>query len=808
MISYLEKRWNAEITVQNSHINLFTGIVNLDHLQVKSKNKVGCLWTSKNANLHIFREQSVREKCIVLHIELNDNQIETEYEKGELGLSCLLQAIFKIKSKYFRPQSFSINGAKILMRNSAHLPCLDLDCSMFVKNDKNDLWKGRIKLKKGSVSLDEKLILSDLKGRSLFGQTNNENSPVEISTNHTFKVPFLQKNALYTLRGEWDPIKKYVKLMDNLDGISLRLTPSAENLQVHGKISTKDFYKKDLFIKSWGKINWRNKKRSSNLSLKNRSAVELFHLYNIAPNDFSIEFFLDKDGTISGNYNLLVSRKYAGNKICTNGKFKSAWPIIKIFGTSPYGTYNSQVDLSSKQPIKKCVIKKNGKTVVTFKKSKPTQILFGTMQYNFIVSLLPIHVRKWFLGSRGTISTKINFCNNDIIGGEISFSDGNVRIAENYNLITNIFAKFKANIQSKKIEIFDGVIKFKKGTALCPRAIFCWGDSGEIIFAHAYIQAKNILVNWKNDFFAFIDSNLFIRKEKKLPLKIEGDILIRKSLFKESIFSGSFSTQVAQSSILPFTPENHSICLDLKICNKDNLLIKTAFLQTQATTDLKLTLNTGKNQLASPQIKGTIILRKGFLSFPKNKLTISSGKIYFIPTQINNPMVYLTAKNRIKKYLVSLYVAGPLQNPTIVLESNPELSEEQIIALLFAGSEHMTLRSDLPAIIMQNLNTLILGRKKYLSTSSNFFQKITKPLRYIQITPDFSDQSGRGGVKGTISIDINKQLHAHIQKNFSTQDDLSFQLEYFLTDKLNIKMIKDHRGDLGAEVEMAFSPFQ
>ena len=171
MISYLEKRWNAEITVQNYHINLFTGIINLDYLQVKSKNKVGCLLTSKNANLHIFREQSIRDKCIVLHVELNDNQIETEYEKGELGLSSLLQAIFKVKSKYFRAQSFLINGAKILVRNSAHLPCLNLDCSMFVKNDKNDLWKGRIKLKKGSISLNGKLILSDLKGRSLFVQT-------------------------------------------------------------------------------------------------------------------------------------------------------------------------------------------------------------------------------------------------------------------------------------------------------------------------------------------------------------------------------------------------------------------------------------------------------------------------------------------------------------------------------------------------------------------------------------------------------------------------------------------------------------
>jgi len=169
-------------------------------------------------------------------------------------------------------------------------------------------------------------------------------------------------------------------------------------------------------------------------------------------------------------------------------------------------------------------------------------------------------------------------------------------------------------------------------------------------------------------------------------------------------------------------------------------------------------------------------------------------------------MVTLLAKNRIKKYVVTLHVTGQMQKPTIFLESNPELSEEQIISLLFAGSENISLQAGLPAIIMQNLSTLILGRKKFLPITTSFFQQITKSLKYIQLSPDFTDQSGRGGVKGSISIDINKQLHAHIQKNFTLQDDLAFQLEYFLTDNFNIKAIKDHREDLGAEVELVFKP--
>lgn len=213
-----------------------------------------------------------------------------------------------------------------------------------------------------------------------------------------------------------------------------------------------------------------------------------------------------------------------------------------------------------------------------------------------------------------------------------------------------------------------------------------------------------------------------------------------------------------------------------------------------------------KNKLFAPQIKGSISLRRGTISFPRNKLFISSGKIDFIPNQISNPMITLLAKNRIKKYVISLHVTGQMQKPTVFLESNPELTEEQIISLLFTGSENMSLRAGLPTLIMQNLSTLIFGNKQVRPVTTSFFQKLTTPLKYIQITPDFTDQSGRGGVKGSISADINKQLHAHIQKNFTMQDDLAFQLEYFFSDNLNIKAIKDHRGDLGAELEFILKP--
>ena len=79
---------------------------------------------------------------------------------------------------------------------------------------------------------------------------------------------------------------------------------------------------------------------------------------------------------------------------------------------------------------------------------------------------------------------------------------------------------------------------------------------------------------------------------------------------------------------------------------------------------------------------------------------------------------------------------------------------------------------------------------------------ISKTLKYIQITPDFSDKTKLGGLKGSISVNLNDQLRAKVQKSFNLQKDFSAQLEYFLSDDINVKLVKDHHGELGSEIEL------
>src|SRR5581483_3576363 len=82
------------------------------------------------------------------------------------------------------------------------------------------------------------------------------------------------------------------------------------------------------------------------------------------------------------------------------------------------------------------------------------------------------------------------------------------------------------------------------------------------------------------------------------------------------------------------------------------------------------------------------------------------------------------------------------------------------------------------------------------------FKSWLKPFKNIHLVPSFTDQTGRGGLRGAIEIDVNERTHALIQKNFNLTEDTRFEVEYLLSDDITVRGIRDERKDVGGEVEM------
>ena len=82
------------------------------------------------------------------------------------------------------------------------------------------------------------------------------------------------------------------------------------------------------------------------------------------------------------------------------------------------------------------------------------------------------------------------------------------------------------------------------------------------------------------------------------------------------------------------------------------------------------------------------------------------------------------------------------------------------------------------------------------------FKGLFNPLKHIHLVPSFTDQTGRGGLRGAVEIEVNDRWRALIQKNFSLTEDTRFEVEYSLSDDVTLRGIRDERRDLGGVVEM------
>jgi translocation and assembly module TamB len=237
--------------------------------------------------------------------------------------------------------------------------------------------------------------------------------------------------------------------------------------------------------------------------------------------------------------------------------------------------------------------------------------------------------------------------------------------------------------------------------------------------------------------------------------------------------------------------------LQLHIATYNPMHVKTSFLKTAATMNMTLV-----GTFQEPSLSGSLSLVQGQLLFPYRPLHIVSGHVHFMPNQLNDPLIEFVAKGRVRSYQITMRCQGSLQSPNLSFESTPPLTQEQIITLLLAGSSEGALSLIMPALIMQQIQNVIFGPEQTQSRLEHYFKSLLAPLRYIRFVPSFADQTARGGIRGAIEVDVNDQLRAVIQKNFSLTEDTKLEVEYALTDDITVRGIRDERGDLGGEVEM------
>jgi hypothetical protein len=110
----------------------------------------------------------------------------------------------------------------------------------------------------------------------------------------------------------------------------------------------------------------------------------------------------------------------------------------------------------------------------------------------------------------------------------------------------------------------------------------------------------------------------------------------------------------------------------------------------------------------------------------------------------------------------------------------------------------------MPLSSMGMVEKLIVGSSDEF-TQADGLKNWLGPLQNVKIVPRFSDQTSRGGLRAALAIEVNENLSALIQQNFSLSEDTLIEVAYKPLDELTIRGIRDERGDFGGEVEARFT---
>ena len=150
---------------------------------------------------------------------------------------------------------------------------------------------------------------------------------------------------------------------------------------------------------------------------------------------------------------------------------------------------------------------------------------------------------------------------------------------------------------------------------------------------------------------------------------------------------------------------------DVAIKTKDPILIRGNLATGGAITDLKLT-GTGLD----PELAGVVRMENVEATLPFSRLEVSSGFLYFDPSDSFNPRIDLHGTSVIRDYTVRVYVYGTLLAPEAIFTSEPPLPQEEIISLIATG----VTRAELSG------NTNVLAGRAAMLLVQQLYRKIFK----------------------------------------------------------------------------------
>lgn len=786
-----------------THVNFFTGKIILKNCIARDPEHADAWsWQAPRIDINIAYIKSCNHKKIIAHLVIHDIAMATTYAKEQLAIMPHLKKLITpgAYALPFEVAKITIHKGTCTMRHAATTCSISLHGQAELKADqKSAAYLFNTMLNQGFVTYHDTKLVDALAG-SIAGKfvvrTADPETKSSVSLNGSCKLMQQpEDDKLCKVYGTWSPQAAQLNFETHTQQIQGQLALDKDHNSCTAQVTIPTAYALTC-------ANIPTKKIAGHCSasvtttfeqpLKNINltfAIEHLAYQNIKLPSVHLQMQQQNNslhGTLTAQHNNqqivtgTCSYDIPGGYATCKLKNSNDMTLDFLAGFKPF-FHLEYAD---------CYLKKE--PVINLK-AESAHVFSGTINYpllRFIAKAGGVHLPGEGIVHLKGIRDKKQFT------VQLKLEKGNIRLPYTYNLLQDMQGTIIFDTEKNVVSLHDFSLNLHKGSMHCSHAQAYLNDQFELASAHVPVTIHNCFLGMNKDLFALFSGAITFEYKKNSAAHLSGCMTLDRSHIRNNIFSEEFYKNILGRKMSSPLASGMDITTNITIMTCSPVRVKTAFLEAAAHAHIQL-----KGSFASPAITGTIAIVHGSFLFPYKPLFIKRGKIYFLPHQIDDPVIDILAENNIKKYSVRMTVDGTAKNSHISFDATPSLQEEHIIALLLGGSEDGSLFLAMPTSVMNSIEQLVFGPAESSSQFQRALKNLFAPLKNLRITPSFSDQSARGGVRGSLVIDVNDRLRAMIEQNFSLPEDVVIQVEYDLSDDSRVRVMRDERGDLGGELE-------
>ena len=273
--------------------------------------------------------------------------------------------------------------------------------------------------------------------------------------------------------------------------------------------------------------------------------------------------------------------------------------------------------------------------------------------------------------------------------------------------------------------------------------------------------------------------------------RISGQLEIAESLIYKDVeilpFGVSRTTEIPRPKLPSFSkrrkktqakknsPGMMDWGLDIAVTIEDPILIRGNFAKGKINGQ---NLRVG-GTLGDPQTSGTLSAEDLVADLPFSTLEVQTGVVTLRPDSLSNPLLDLRGSSTVGQYTVQVYLSGAIQNPKLILTSDPPLPESEIMLLLATGSASTELSNQQVAsqkALQYLFETL---RRRNRGKNKSVFQRLLKNSKQIDLALGETNRfTGRNYSSASLRINDEWDFTTQIDEQGQTRALVVFSIRF------------------------------